>query len=94
MEMMVHPRQRDLAGPLLQAGLDVAASWRSLPVYCGLRGYQSELGLVLAGAGFQSMGAQTLMVKQLAVRVRQRLPVFEPVLERRLEPAATRARGL
>ena len=91
MEMMVHPRQRVLAGPLLQAGLDIAAHWRPLPVYCSLRGYQSELGQVLESAGFQSMGAQTLMVKQMTVRVRQRLRVFEPALERRLEPAATRA---
>lgn len=93
MEMMVHPRQRVLAGPLLQAGLDIAAHWPPLPVYCGLRGYQSELGQVLESAGFQPMGAQTLMVKEMAVRVRQRLRVFEPALERRLEPAATRARG-
>ena len=60
MEMMVHPRQRELAGPLLQAGLDVAAHWPPLPVYCGLRGYQAELGQVLESAGFQPMGAQTL----------------------------------
>jgi hypothetical protein len=94
MEMMVHPRQRVLAGPLLQAGLDIAARWQPLPVYCTLRGYQGELAQVLESAAFQSMGAQTLMVKQMTVRVRQRLRVFEPVLERRLEPAATRARGL
>lgn len=93
LEMMVHPQQRVLAGPLLQAGLDVAAHWPPLPVYCGLRGYQGELGQVLESAGFQPMGAQTLMVKEMTVRVRQRLRVFEPVLERRLEPAATRARG-
>ncbi len=93
LEMMVHPRQRVLAGPLLQAGLDIAAHWPPLPVYCGLRGYQGELGQVLESAGFQPMGAQTLMVKEMTVRVRQRLRVFEPVLERRLEPAATRARG-
>jgi hypothetical protein len=91
MEMMVHPRQRVLAGPLLQAGLDIAARWPPLPVYCGLRGYQGELGQVLESAGFQAMGAQTLMVKQMTVRVRQRLRVFEPAMERRLEPAGTRA---
>ena len=93
LEMMVHPQQRVLAGPLLQTGLDITAHWPPLPVYCGLRGYQGELGQVLESAGFQPMGTQTLMVKQMTVRVRQRLRVFEPVLERRLEPAATRARG-
>jgi N-acetylglutamate synthase-like GNAT family acetyltransferase len=90
MEMMVHPRQRALAGPLLQAGLDIAARWQPLPVYFALRGYQSELAQALESAGFETVGAQTLMVKQMTVRVRQRLRVFEPVLERRLEPAATR----
>jgi hypothetical protein len=92
MDMMVHPRQRALAGSFLQAGLDIAARWPALPIYCGLRGYQGELGQVLESAGFQAMGGQTVMVKQMTVRVRQRLRVFEPAMERRLDPAATRAR--
>jgi len=87
LEMMVHPQRRELAGYLLQAGLAYLDRYKSLPVYTALRGYQAELGQVLEAAGFQAIGNQYLLVKQLAVRVRQRQRLFQPVLEHALEPA-------
>jgi len=94
LELMVHPAHRDLAAPLLQAGLSVAADWPPLPLVCPVRGYQSELGSVLESAGFAAVGAQTLLAKEMTVRVRQRLRIFEPVMERTLEPARAGGRGL
>ena len=87
LQIMVDAAHRHLATPLLQAALGIAADWAPLPLICPLRGYQSELGSVLEAAGFQPIGEQTLVAKEMAVRVRQRLRIFEPVLERALEPA-------
>ena len=87
LQIMVDTQHRHLATPLLQAALGVAADWAPVPLICPLRGYQAELSLVLEAAGFQPIGEQTLVAKEMAVRVRERLRIFEPVLERGLEPA-------
>ncbi len=87
LEMMIHPQRREMAGHLLQAGLNLLADYPPLPLYCALRGYQAELAGVLEPAGFRAVGSQSLLVKQMAVRVRQRQRIFQPVLERALEPA-------
>lgn len=91
--MMVDAAHRQLATPLLQAALGVAADWAPLPIICPLRGYQSDLGSVLEAAGFQAMAEQTLLVKEMAVRVRERLRIFQPVLERAMEPARSGAQA-
>lgn len=91
LQIMVDSAHRHLATPLLQAALGVAADWAPVPIICSLRGYLAELGFVLEGAGFRQVGEQTLLAKEMAVRVRQRLRIFEPVLERALEPARSGA---
>lgn len=90
LELMVDPRYRRLAAPLLQAALEVAARWPQRPLYCPARGYQSELGAALESVGFQPLVSQTVMVREMAVRVRQRLRIFEPATEPALEPARMR----
>jgi hypothetical protein len=87
LEMMIHPQRRDLAVHLLQAGLCQSASYPPLPTYCALRSYQAELGGILESAGFEAIDQQTLLARQMTVRVRQRQRIFQPVLERTLEPA-------
>ncbi len=87
LEFMVHPRYRSLTEPLLQAALDVAARWPERPLYCPVRGYQSELGVALESVGFAPLVSQTVMAREMAVRVRQRLRIFEPAAEHVMEPA-------
>jgi hypothetical protein len=85
-EVMVHPRYRRLTAPFLQAALEVAARWPQRPLYCPVRGYQSELGAALESVGFAPLVSQTLMVREMAVRVRQRLRIFEPATKPAMEP--------
>ena len=93
LQIMVDAEHRHLATPLLQAALGVAADWPPVPLICPLRGYQAELGEVLEAAGFQAIGEQTLVVKEMAVRVRQRLRIFEPAMERAHSGAHARYEG-
>lgn len=80
--LLLHPDNRALAPDILRFGLGQVAD--ALPVYLLLREYQSELLAPLEELGFQGLGEQTLLVKNMTASVRR--PVLLPAIEQGLEP--------
>ncbi len=75
--LLIHPDERDKATDVLRFGL--AQLLDSRPVYLLLREYHQDLLLPMENLGFQPVGEQMLMSKNMTVPVRRSilLPAFE-----------------
>jgi hypothetical protein len=78
---LLHPDALDHAEELGQAALKLTAVHLHLPVYFALREFESGWRNVLPLLGFKPLTSQTMVVKHMAVRVRQTTPVRLPALE-------------
>ena len=68
-----------------------AARSGNKPLYCGVREYQAEVASLLEDRGFHLLHRQALLVKYLAVPVRERQPALVPFLvPKRSEMVATK----
>ena len=93
-----HPAAEDPEGLLAQA-LEELQDRRPRPLYMCVRSYQSWMTAPLHDLGFEARADQAVMVKRLAVSLRQAHPALMPALEGTLpKPTApftqTRADGL
>ncbi|MDX1613943.1 MAG: hypothetical protein R3300_06495 [Candidatus Promineifilaceae bacterium] len=91
MRLLMHPNAQTEAGEVLKAALQIQRPSDSHPLYCCVRRYQSWLSSALEEAGFVRWGAQAVMVRHIAQRVQQRVPVLKGVLE---APAVRGSSGL
>lgn len=79
MQLMVDDRDPDLLQPLIRFALRQAGARPAQGVLVRVREHQRRIVRALEEQGFEPLGAQVLMVKQLAV------PVMQPQLGRVLE---------
>jgi hypothetical protein len=82
--MLVLPEAREQTTMVLRFALGHISE--EVPVYLLLRDYQSDLLLPAGDLGFQPIGEQALLQKQMTVPVRR--PLLAPVGEPRPEPSA------
>jgi hypothetical protein len=78
---MLHPNALDQAEVLCQAALKLTLTKPDLPVYFAFRQYESGWRHTLPGLGFQPLTSQTLVVKPIAIRIREKSPAMIPTLE-------------
>ncbi|MFQ5613917.1 MAG: hypothetical protein ACE5H9_17485 [Anaerolineae bacterium] len=71
LKWLLHDDALDQADALVGASLRLVRSANNLPVYCGVRSYQSGLRGALERWGFCPLTTQTLMVKHIALRIRE-----------------------
>jgi hypothetical protein len=78
MTLLIHPDAREKATDVLRFGLSQLLDSR--PVYLVLREYHQDLLNPMQSLGFQPVGEQTLLVKNLVIPVRRSVfkPAFEP----------------
>jgi hypothetical protein len=90
---LLHPDALDQAETLAKAALSLTTNKNSrLPAYFALRQYELGWRAILTDLGFEPFTSQTLVVKPMAVRVRDKSPVLMPTLEKSpSEGAATTA---
>ena len=81
--MLLLPEMRDQATEVLRFGLGQVGD--DVPVYLLLRDYQHELLLPAGDLGFQPIGEQALLQKQMTVQVRR--PLLAPAREVRPDPS-------
>lgn len=77
LRLYLDPDAYDEAQAMLDSALAVLPQARKVPVYCCVRSYQDWLGGALERTGFVPWARQTVLVKHLAVQVRQ--PDFAPL---------------
>ena len=77
MHVLMHPDKVEHISAVVGLGVARLARYASQPVYCAARTYDNELTWALKDAGFQEHQTRFLLVKQMAVPVRQK--TFETV---------------
>lgn len=77
---LLHPEAIDQAAELGRAALELA-QW-DRPIYFAFRHYQAGWRHTLPELGFGPFLDQTLVVKHMTVRMREKLPVLRPSLEK------------
>jgi len=93
LRMLLDHGARERAEELMKWGLVLLSAYRPHPIYSSIRGYEEDLRAALERNGFQYQMAQYLLVKHLAVPVRQRRLKLLPGLEKRPEVVTTIARA-
>ena len=95
LRMLLDHGARERAEELLKWGLTLLSAHSPAPVYCSIRVYEEDLRTPLERNGFQYQTAQYLLVKHLAIAVRERRLKLVPNLEKRPEVVTTisRAKG-
>jgi len=95
LRMLLGHGARERAEELVRWGLALLSAQRPASVYCSIRGYEEDLRATLERNGFQYQTAQYLLMKHLAVPVRQRRLKLVAGLEKRPEVVTTisRAKG-
>lgn len=78
---MLHPSALEEAEALCRAALVLTATNLQLPVYFAFTQYESGWRHILPALDFQPLTSQTLTVKSMAVRIREKAPGLLPVLE-------------
>ncbi|MBN1992546.1 MAG: hypothetical protein JW953_07550 [Anaerolineae bacterium] len=92
MRTLLHPEAIDQAKALAKAALNLTGNKNPhLPVYFAVRQYEIGWRSVLTDLGFVPLTTQTLVVKPMVVRVRDKSPALIPGLESSSESAATPA---
>ncbi len=79
---LLHPDALDQADALCKAALDLIGNEKNLPVYFAFRQYETGWHPILTELGFQSLTSQTLVVKPMTVRIREKTPILMPALEK------------
>ena len=79
---LLHPEALEQAEELAKAALSLTGVKPNLPVFFAFRQYEAGWQNVLPGLGFAPLTSQALVVKHMAVRVRQKSPVLMPALEK------------
>lgn len=93
LRMLLDHGARERAEELMKWGLALLPAHRPRPIYSSIRGYEEDLRTALEGNGFQYQMAQYLLVKHLAVPVRERRLKLVPSLEKRREVVTTISRA-
>lgn len=90
MDMFVRPDRREVAGDLIETVLARLAAMPQRPVYCLVRGYQTEWAYLLEEGGFRPFLSRDLHVKYTTSP--SRVPAVESVVFTAdvKEPSATR----
>ena len=78
---MLHPNALENADALCQAALELTVANPYLPVYFAFTQYEAGWPHILPTLGFQPLTSQTLVVKPMTVRVREKTPGLISVLE-------------
>lgn len=78
LHLLIHPNQMDHATALLHLGIARLKRDAPRPIYCTVRSYEVALQHALTAAGFKPHHTRSLMVRQIAVPVRE--PASEPAL--------------
>ncbi len=78
---MLHPDLLEKAEELCKAALQLTVAQSHLPVYFAFRQYEAGWLNVLPLLGFQLLAHQTLVVKPMTVRLRDKTPSLIPKLE-------------
>jgi len=78
LHLLIHPNQMDHAVALLHLGIARLKRYPPRPIYCTVRSYEVALQRALTAIGFKPHHTRSLMVKQIAVPVRE--PALEPSL--------------
>lgn len=78
---LLHPDALDQAEALGQAALSLTLERPHLPVYFALREFESGWSNILPLLGFTPLTSQTMVVKNMAVRVRKTIPMRLSALE-------------
>lgn len=86
---LLHPDMQSRAEALAQAALSLTAAQPQLPVYFAVRHYEAGWQHTLSALNFAPFSSQSLVVKHMAVRVREKTPGLLPALETPPESAAT-----
>ena len=87
---LLHPDALDQAQALGEAALSLTLAQPELPVYFALREFEAGWRHILPELGFKPLTSQTMVVKQMAVRIRKVVPALLPALEQTpTEGAAT-----
>jgi hypothetical protein len=80
---LLHPDALDQTEMLARAALNLTINNNPrLPVYFALRHYEAGWCSVLTDLGFKPLTSQTLVVKPMTVRIRDKSPVLMPALEK------------
>ncbi len=95
LRMLLDHSARERAEELARWSLALLAAHRPAPIYCCVRIYEEDLRTSLERNGFQYQMAQYLLVKHLAIPVRESRLKLLPNLEKRPEVVTTisRAKG-
>lgn len=80
LSIMAHPDEPDLPLALIRFGLRVLAQQARLPVVCHVREYETTGVDALCSAGFELLGARSLLVRHLTMRALrpQEVSALEP----------------
>ena len=89
LRVVADPEKPHAGKGLLSWALARLAGQANKPIYGVTRHYDTETGHWLAEHGFTPLGDQALMVKHLAVRVKEPVLRLEPSLEHRVNRATT-----
>jgi hypothetical protein len=79
-QTLLHPDALEQAEPLCRAALDLIGPAPRLPIYFAWRQYEAGWQNVLPVVGFEPFTCQALVVKHMAVRVRETTPMLIPTL--------------
>ncbi len=89
--LLSDPQDMEGGLALLAWGLARLQSDPAAPTYGLIRGYEQEVAGWLLDHGYEPAGQHKLMVRQLAVRVKEPLLKLSPALEQRMKPAHTQS---
>ncbi len=78
---MLHPDASEEAEALCRAALKLTTAKLHLPVYFSFRQYEAGWRPILPDLGFEPLTSQTLVVKPMTIRVRDKTPTLIPTLE-------------
>lgn len=88
LHLLLHPDHTERAEVLVNQGVARLAKHAPRPVYCTVRTYETDLARALEAVGFQEYQTRFLLVKHIAVHIRQAAVEPFPQVEG-VEPAPT-----
>ncbi len=85
----LHPQAQEHADILLYGALSLLWAAPHLPIYCGVRDYESGMTSALDVAGFARVQTRSLLVKSTTAHVKEPRLKLMPALEHHPKPAAS-----
>jgi len=87
----LHPQAQEHADAFVYGALALLWAAPRLPIYCGVRDYESGMAAALEAVGFRRVQTRNLLVKYTTVRAKEPFLKLMPTLEKQPKPVTSAA---